>query len=333
VKPGCNAAALGIQAGDRIFEISSTAVRTGQAARALILGQPGTFLEIVIKRGDSIKEFSVQRMRPCCIDAVRRDAILRKTAKAMMRSSTMACFEQWARRVEDAKARMRVLKKAVAKIMRAQVAAAFFSWQSMVVDLHHSRCIVHNAFSRLTLAKLAAAVTTWADHKRIMDSARESAKRVISRILNKLKSSAFNSWRVATVRYRRHRAVLSRTALHWKNASMAGALASWVDYTADQRDARQRAHILEIEAGKERRRKERLLLRVAKHWKFRALSKMFRAWAFKKDESARVRALCTRAALRIQQLRIARAFLTWSEKVSECLRFKVCTQCNACCGC
>jgi hypothetical protein len=328
VKSGCNAAALGIQAGDRILEISNTAVTTGQAARALILGQPGTFLEIVIKRGDSIKEFSVQRMRPCCIDAVRRDAILRRTAAAIMLSSTTACFEQWARHVEDVKERMRLLRKAVAKVMRAKVAAAFFSWQIMARNLNCSRSIVHKVFSRLTMAKLVAAFETWAEHKRNIDSARESAKKVISRILCKFKSSAFDSWRGATVRYRRHRAVLSRAAMHWKNSSRAGAIASWLLYTADQRNAKQRALMLEIEAQKERRCKESASLRVTKHWKFRTLSKVLRAWGFKKHESARARALCKRAALRMLRSRTARAFSTWSEKVFDRLRYKVCAQYN-----
>jgi hypothetical protein len=323
VKPGCNAATLGIQPGDRILEIANTRVITGQAARDLILGQPGTFLEMSILRGSAIKEFSVQRLRPCCISAVRQDLILRKMASALIDTSKRDSFERWIKVVDDAKEHMRLLKKAAGKIMRAKVAAALFTWQSMVAELKRSREVARKVFSRIKSAKLAGAFTTWADHKGNVERARECCKKVILRILNKIKSSAFDSWSATTARSRHNRAVLTRTAQKWKNASILGAFLSWSDFALDQREAKERERMLEIEAKNEHYRKQCVMQRVAKHWKCRSLSKMFGSWVFKTEETQRARALCKRAAGRIIQMRAARAFLTWNEKVSQSLHYKV----------
>jgi hypothetical protein len=310
-------------AGDEILQIASTATTDAYTARDLIIGPPGTFLEIVIRRGGVIKEFSVQRLRPCCVAAVRQDRVIRKLVNGLLDTSKKTCFELWLQFVDDAKECRRVLKRTAARILHFKMAAALLSWRTMVSELHQSRDIARQIILRLKSAKVSAAYATLSDHVIDMKKARESAKRVACRFMNKLKSMSFDSWSATTCQTRRYRAALSRAAAKWRNKYQIAAFNSWAEAVTALRDAAARARLVEIEAKNAQYRKECVMRRVTKHWKSRALSKMFSAWCYKKDAAVRVRWLCKRTVLRILHMRLGRAFCVWQEKVYESLRYKV----------
>ena len=105
---------------------------------------------------------------------------------------------------------------------------------------------------------------------------------------------------------------------------LVSSLASWAVAAADGREEKKRAQMLELEEKNRQFHKENVLRRVTKHWKSRALSKMFNAWTSKAVDSARARSMCKRAALRITNMRAASAFMTWDVKASQSVRYKVC---------
>ncbi len=163
-----------------------------------------------------------------------------------------------------------------------------------------------------------------------MTKARESATRVVRRIMNKLKSMVFELWNANAVRNRSCRIILARTAAKWRCKNLSAAISAWACTAAELQELRareieleRRAQLKEVEAKNEQYRRECVMRRVTKHWKSRALSKMFRAWGCKTDDAARLRSVCKRTVLRIMHMRVARVFSVWDERVSESLRYKV----------
>ena len=173
-------------AGDEILEIAGTRTSIAQEARDLILGAPGTFLEIIIKRGSAIKEFNLRRLRPCCSDAVRQDRFIRNIAARLRETSEKKCWHFWKKHALAAAQRKRLLRKGASRFFRAKLGAAFLSWQTVVAELHMSRDVVRKIIQRLKGAKVSAAFATWVEHRTDMQKARESALKVVSRIMNKV---------------------------------------------------------------------------------------------------------------------------------------------------
>ena len=224
-------------------------------------------------------------------------------------------IDTWVSRIQERKNNQVIVARCLKKIKNRKLDGAYNAWLDFTDTRIHQRWLIGRVMGRLLNSKLVAGWQKWCDTVRrlramenddedVLTPAEKQCKRVLTRMLNNLTSSAWEAWTSYTNEHRRLEHLLKRVAAKWKNKLLSATFDGWYDAAATLRQHRV------------------LVARAAAKWKMRAAAACFSTWSSKSKQAKMDRVRVARCLQKIKNRALDSAFQGWANNVDEILQLR-----------